>query len=45
MTQTVSLSLQVALQGEVLRGKGSSRFLQSSFGYPPYRAFWGAVQN
>jgi hypothetical protein len=45
VTRTVSLSLQAELQGEVLHGKGAGRFLQSSFGYQPYRAFWGAVQN
>jgi hypothetical protein len=37
--------LQAELQEKVLRGKGSGRFLQSSFGYQPYSAFWGAVQN
>jgi polyisoprenoid-binding protein YceI len=45
VTQTVSLSLRAELQDEVLHGKGTGRFLQSSFGYQPYRAFWGAVQN
>ncbi|HEY7554400.1 MAG TPA: YceI family protein [Candidatus Binatia bacterium] len=45
VTQIVSLSLQAELQEKVLRGKGSGRFLQSSFGYQPYSAFWGAVQN
>lgn len=45
VTQIVSLSMQAEVQEEVLRGKGSVRFLQSSFGYRPYRAFWGAVQN
>lgn len=45
VTQTISLSLQAELQEKVLRGTGSSRFLQSRFGYQPYSAFWGAVQN
>jgi polyisoprenoid-binding protein YceI len=45
VTQTVSLSLQAELQEEALHGKGTGRFLQSSFGYQPYSAFWGAVQN
>lgn len=45
VTQTVSLALQAELQENTLRGKGSSRFLQSSFGYQPYSAFFGAVQN
>lgn len=45
MTQVVSLFVQAELQKEVLRGKGTGRFLQSSFGYQPYSAFWGAVRN
>ncbi len=45
VTQIVSLSLQAELHERVLRGTGSGRFLQSSFGYRPYSAFWGAVQN
>jgi polyisoprenoid-binding protein YceI len=45
VTQSISLSLQAELRGEELHGKGSGRFLQSSFGYQPYRAFWGAVKN
>jgi polyisoprenoid-binding protein YceI len=45
VTQIISLSLQAELRGEELRGKGSGRFLQSNFGYQPYSAFFGAVQN
>jgi polyisoprenoid-binding protein YceI len=45
VTQVVSLFVQAELQKEVLRGRGSSRFLQSNFGYQPYSAFWGAVRN
>jgi len=45
VTRTISLSLQVELHKETLHGKGSGRFLQSRFGYLPYSAFWGAVQN
>jgi polyisoprenoid-binding protein YceI len=45
VTRLVSLSLQAELQNEVLWGKGSGRFLQSSFGYQPYSAFLGAVRN
>jgi polyisoprenoid-binding protein YceI len=45
VTQVVSLFLQAELQKEVLRGKGSGRFVQSSFGYQPYSAYWGAVRN
>jgi polyisoprenoid-binding protein YceI len=45
VTQTVSLFVQAELQEDVLRGKGSARLLQSSFGYQPYSAFLGAVRN
>jgi polyisoprenoid-binding protein YceI len=45
VTQTVSLFVQAELQEGVLRGKGSARLLQSSFGYQPYSAFLGAVKN
>lgn len=45
VTQMVSFSLQAELQEEALHGKGLGRFLQSSFGYQSYSAFWGAVQN
>lgn len=44
-TRTISLSVQAGLQNDVLRARGSARFLQSSFGYKPYSAFLGAVQN
>ena len=45
VTRTISLSLQGEIRNETLRVTGSGRFLQSSFGYQPYSAFWGAVQN
>ncbi|MDH3444621.1 MAG: YceI family protein [Deltaproteobacteria bacterium] len=45
VTRAVSFSLQAELKEEVLRGKGSGRFLQSGFGYQPYSAFLGAVKN
>ena len=45
VTRTISLSVQAELRGEELHGKGSGRFLQSSFGYRPYTAFLGAVKN
>ncbi|MCS6926332.1 MAG: YceI family protein [Candidatus Binatia bacterium] len=45
ITQPVSFPVQVELRNGVLRGWGSLRFLQSSFGYAPYSAFLGAVQN
>jgi polyisoprenoid-binding protein YceI len=45
VTRTISLSLQGGMQKNMLRVTGSGRFLQSSFGYQPYSAFWGAVRN
>lgn len=45
VTRPISLSIQAGLQDDVLRAKGSARFLQSSFGYKPFSAFLGAVQN
>jgi polyisoprenoid-binding protein YceI len=45
VTQTVSFLVRAELQEDMLRGKGSARLLQSSFGYQPYSAFLGAVKN
>lgn len=45
VTQTIFLAVQTELQQDLLRAKGSGRFLQSSFGYQPYSAFLGSVQN
>ena len=45
ITQAVSFLVHAELQQDELRGKGSARFLQSSFGYQPYSAFLGAVKN
>jgi polyisoprenoid-binding protein YceI len=45
VTQPVSFPVQVELHDRVLRGRGTVRFLQSSFGYKPYSAFLGAVRN
>lgn len=45
ITQPVSFPVRVELREGVLRGWGTLRFLQSSFGYAPYSAFLGAVQN
>lgn len=45
VTQVILLSVQAELRGEELHGKGSGRFLQSSFGYQPYSTFLGAVKN
>lgn len=45
VTRLVSLFVQAEFEKAVLRVKGTGRFLQSSFGYQPYSAFWGAVRN
>jgi polyisoprenoid-binding protein YceI len=45
VTHAITLSLQVEWRGDEFHGQGTSRFRQSSFGYHPYSAFWGAVQN
>jgi polyisoprenoid-binding protein YceI len=45
VTQTVTFPVKVELQGDTLHGWGVFRFRQSNFGYKPYRAFLGVVQN
>ena len=45
VTRPISLSLRGSAQNAELHVVGSGRFLQSSYGYQPYSAFWGAVQN
>jgi len=45
VTRPITLSVQAELQNNLLHAKGSARFLQSSFGYKPFSAFLGAVQN
>ncbi|HXG22887.1 MAG TPA: YceI family protein [Methylomirabilota bacterium] len=43
--QPVTISTEVQVDNRRLHGRGVCRFLQSSFGYAPYRALFGAVQN
>lgn len=45
VTQPIRLSVQATLEKDLLRAHASGRFLQSSFGYKPYSALLGAVQN
>jgi polyisoprenoid-binding protein YceI len=45
VTREVTFPAEVALDHDVLRAHATFGFLQSSFGYRPYRAFLGAVQN
>ena len=45
VAQDVKFPAQVALDGGLLRGRAQITFKQSSFGYQPYRAVLGAIQN
>jgi polyisoprenoid-binding protein YceI len=45
VTQPVTFPVRVERRDGAIRGWGSFRFLQSSFGYEPYSAFLGAVRN
>ena len=45
VTREVTFPATVTLEGGVLRGRASLRFLQSSFGYRPYSALLGAIRN
>ncbi len=45
VTREVTFPAEVALDHDVLRARATFGFRQSSFGYRPYRAFLGAVQN
>jgi polyisoprenoid-binding protein YceI len=45
VTQEVSFPATVALESGALRGRTTLTFLQSSFGYRPYRALLGAIRN
>ncbi|MBW2734073.1 MAG: YceI family protein [Deltaproteobacteria bacterium] len=44
ITRAMNLSVQATLKGDELRAKGTLRFLQSNFGYKPYRAALGLVK-
>jgi polyisoprenoid-binding protein YceI len=45
VTREVSFPATVALESGALRGRAMLTFLQSSFGYQPYRALLGAIRN
>jgi len=45
ITQAVKFPAQIALDGDLLRGRAQLIFKQSSFGYQPYRAALGAIKN
>jgi len=45
VTREVSFPATVAVEDGVLRARAALRFLQSSFGYRPYRALLGAIRN
>jgi polyisoprenoid-binding protein YceI len=45
VTNQIRFPADVRLDGGTLRGRAEIRFTQSSFGYRPYRAFLGAIQN
>jgi polyisoprenoid-binding protein YceI len=45
VTREVRFPARVAFDGATLVGRATLAFLQSSFGYRPYRALLGAIQN
>jgi polyisoprenoid-binding protein YceI len=45
VTREVTFPATVSLESGVLRGRATLTFLQSSFGYQPYRALLGAIRN
>jgi polyisoprenoid-binding protein YceI len=45
VTREVSFPATVASDSGVLRGRATLTFLQSSFGYRPYSALFGAIRN
>ena len=45
VTREVSFPVRVGMEQGALRGRATLAFLQSSFGYRPYRALIGAIQN
>jgi polyisoprenoid-binding protein YceI len=45
VTREVSFPVRVGLEQGTLRGRATLAFLQSSFGYQPYRALIGAIRN
>ena len=45
ISQIVNFPAQIERHNDALRVRGSFRFTQSSFGYQPYSALFGAVRN
>jgi polyisoprenoid-binding protein YceI len=45
VTNEVKFPAEIALDGDLLRGRARLTFKQSSFGYQPYRAALGAIKN
>jgi len=45
VTREVTFPATITVEGGVLRGRATLRFLQSSFGYRPYSALLGAIRN
>ena len=45
MTREVTFPATITLDAGVFRGRATLSFLQSSFGYQPYRALLGAIRN
>jgi polyisoprenoid-binding protein YceI len=45
ISQLVNFSTQIERRNDEFRVRGSFRFTQSSFGYQPYSALFGAVRN
>ena len=45
VTNEVKFPAEIAMDGDLLRGRAQFTFKQSSFGYQPYRAALGAIKN
>lgn len=45
VTHEVKFPAEIALDGDLLRGRAKLTFRQSSFGYQPYSAALGAIKN
>jgi polyisoprenoid-binding protein YceI len=45
VTREVAFPVTVALESGAVRGRATLTFLQSSFGYRPYRALLGSIRN
>jgi polyisoprenoid-binding protein YceI len=45
VTNEVKFPAEIAMDGDLLRGRAQLTFKQSGFGYQPYRAALGAIKN